>query len=202
MSWKAGTAVALGIVALGLAGCVEFEGPIDGKQISKDEVRIKFRICDDTTTECNPEPMEARRGTDETKVLIAIRTPKGTDMPKEFAPKGIDITFNGSHSYTDEMNTKAPRKESQKWHGYVSEDITDETATEAAFKLVMGLPNDAGDSFKFRPAVGFVDGAPESSVSCAEHVRDEFDDGDTEFVCVDDPETRKQLRKSLTIKLD
>ena len=203
MNWKTGSAVALAGVALVLTGCVEFQGDVKGKQISNDEVRVKFKICDDINPNCNPEPMEiARRGAEETKVLLAFRTPKGTDMPKDVRPKGIDITFNGSNSYTDEMNAKAPRKPNEKWHGYISEDITGQSAAEAKFKLVLGLPNKPGKSFNYRPAVGYVDGAPESSVTCAEDVQDGFDDGDTDFVCVDDPEEPVELGKSLKIPLD
>jgi hypothetical protein len=201
MSWRAGAVVAMAGVALGLSGCVEFEGPIEGKQISRDEVRVKFRICDDITPDCNPEPT-ARRGTEETRVLIAFRTPKGTDMPKDFAPKDIDITFSGSGSYTAEMNAKAPRKSDEKWHGYISEDITGAPESEARFKLVFGLPNNPGRTFKYRPVVGYVDGLPEDTVTCAPNVQDEFDDGDTRFVCVDDPEEPQELEKSLKIELD
>ena len=201
MHWKAGTGVALGVAAIGLTGCVEFQGNIEGKQISNDEVRVKFTICDDVAA-CE-EPMKAaRRGVDSTHVLMAFRTPKKTDMPKDFQPKGIDITFSGSNSYTAEMNSKAPRKESEKWHGYVSEDIAGESATEAKFRLVLGLPNNPGNTFKYRPVVGYQDGAPSDTVTCAEDVQDRFDDGDTDFVCVDDPETNPELNKSLKIELD
>jgi hypothetical protein len=203
MNRKAGSAIALAGAALALTGCVEFQGDIKGEQISKDEVRVKFRICDDLTTECNPEPMEApRRGTEETKVLLAFRVPKGTDVPKDFAPRGIDITFSGSSSYSAEMNAKAPRKDDEKWHGYISEDISGESATEARFRLVFGLPNHSGNSFKYRPAVGYVNGAPEPAVTCAEDVQDSFNDGDTSFVCVDDPEGAVELGKNLKIPLD
>ncbi len=201
MNWKAGTAVTLGVAAIGLTGCVEFQGDIKGKQISDDTVKVKFTICDDVSA-CD-EPMEAsRRGDNSTHVLIAFRTPKGTDMPKDFEPKGIDITFNGSGSYTAEMNAKAPRKDNEKWHGYISEDIAGESATEAKFKFVLGLPNNPGNTFKYRPVVGYQDGMPSDAVTCAEDVQDQFDDGDTDFVCVDDPETNPELNKSLKIELD
>ena len=201
MSWKAGAAVALAGVALVFTGCVEFQGQIKGKQISDDEVKVKFTICDDVAA-CD-EPREAsRRGDDSTHVLIAFRTPKGTDMPKDFQPKDIDITFNGSSSYTAEMNAKAPRKDNEKWHGYVSENIAGESATEAKFKLVLGLPNNPGNQFKYRPVVGYQNGLPSDTVTCAEDVRDGFDDGDTDFVCVDDPDTNPELNKSLKIELD
>ena len=204
MNWKAGSAAALAGVALVLTGCVEFQGNVRGEQISEKEVKVKFKICDDTTTDCNPEPMEARRGAggDSTHVLLAFRTPKGTKVPKNFKPKGIDIKFSPSGSYSDEMNEKAPRKDSEKWHGYISQDITSEDAEEAKFKLVLGLPNDPGNAFKYRPVVGYVDGSPESAVTCAEDVQDSFDDGDTIFVCVDDPEDPVELEKSLKIPLD
>ena len=202
-SWKAGTAVALAGVALGLGGCVEFEGPIKGKQISEEKVKIGFRICDDRTSECNPAPMEMRGpAADETRVLIAVRAPKGTDMPNNFTPKGVDVVFSGSGSYGSELNDKAPRKDEEKWYGYRSEPINEVAETEARFRLKLGLPRDAGKTFKFRPVVGYQDGPPRDSVTCAEDPREPFNDGDTEIVCIDDPTKGRQLRKSIEIKLD
>ena len=203
MNWKTGSAVALAGVALGLGGCVEFQGQIKGKQISKDEVRVKFKICDDLTPECNPEPTKAQRGESEVRVLIAFRAPKGTDMPKDFAPKDFDVDFTGSSSYTDEMNSKAPGKPEEKWHGYISENIADVEGDEAKFKLILGLPRDAGKTFKYRPVVGYVNGPPPTdTVTCAENVQDSNEVDGTDTVCVDDPETPEELQKSLKIELD
>jgi hypothetical protein len=200
--WNAGAVVALVGVALGLAGCVEFERPIKGKQVSDDEVQVRFKICDDISANCNPEPMARHRGDSETRVLIAIRAPRGTDMPTGFTPKNTEVLFSGSNSYSAEMNAKAFHKDSDKWHGYISEDISGNDKDKAKFKLVLGLPHDPGGSFKFRPAVGYVNGGQTDTVTCAEDPRNDFNDGDTEYVCVDDPDTKKELRKNIPVKLD
>ncbi len=202
-SWKAGAAVALagGVIALG--GCVEFEGPIKGKQISEDEVKIGFRICDDRSADCNPQPMERRRGESEseTRVLIAIRAPKGTGMPQQFKPRKLDVSFSESRSYSKELDAKAIHKGGERWYGYVSGDISGMDATEAKFKLTLGLPKNPGKFFKFRPVVGYVNGGPADKVLCSDDPREPFSDGDTDFVCIDDPETNKELRKNIKVEL-
>jgi hypothetical protein len=201
-SWKAAAAAVLAGTALGLSGCVAFDGPIKGKQISDDQVKVKFTICDDIETECNDEPMARQRGTNEVHLLIGIRAPKGTDVPKDFSPKGIDVLFSGSESYTAEMNTKAPHKASEKWFGYISEDIDARPENTAKIKLVLGLPHNPGNSFKYRPVVGYVNGPPSDTVVCAENVQDSNQVESTDTVCVDDPGTPEELAKSLKIDLD
>ena len=201
-SWKAGAAVVLAATALGLSGCVAFNGPIRGKQISADEVKVKFKLCNDVETSCNEEAMKRQRGDSETHVLLGIRAPKGTDMPKDFSPKDINVLFEGSGSYAAELNAKAPRKDNEKWFGYISEDIADLDADKARFKLILGLPNYPGDTFKFRPVVGYTNGAHEDTVVCAEDPRDPFNDPDTEFVCIDDPDENPELKKSIKVELD
>src|SRR5690348_9866250 len=122
MGLKAGITVALAGVALVLGGCVEFVGTPKGKQISKDEVRVKFSICDNTVEDCDVDIAKRaaeRRGADETKVLLAFRTPKGTKTPNNFKPKGIEINFVRSGSYSAEMDQKAPHKNNERWQGYI-----------------------------------------------------------------------------------
>ena len=199
------------VIAAGLviSGCVAFDGPIKGKQINAKHVRIDFSICDDSPSG-NCEFPQGRRGPgiERDYVLLAFRAPKGTTSPNTFKPKNYDLTFRRSPSYTRQMNQKAPRNaNTQKWIGYASDAVPEDYESPAKFKLVFGLPKDPGVRFLYRPAVGYASANPGEEraprIECGEEsVFDVGGQDGNEALCVDDPETKRELRKNLKIALD
>lgn len=180
---------------------------IEGKQTSNGKnVLIKFALCDDTSPEnCqDAETRRARRGEFETRLLMAFRVPKGTTGPRKIEPTDVEgIRLKPSSSYSAQMNRKAPRRKSERWLGYISNSPDGGFPDRGEFKVSLGLPESPGRVFKYRPAVGYVDGAPSKKVKCNKQPTQSKSDGDpaTTYVCVDDP-SKAELRESLKIALD
>lgn len=199
--------IAAGAVALGLGGCVAFDGEIEGKQVSGKKVQVKFTVCNDGGNDTCVDNDGRRRGDSdqETKVLVAFRLPAGTKAPKTFKSKGDVVKFTKSNSYTNQMNNKAPRNDVKEfWAGYVSKPLVTQ-ASRGTIKVRFELPKSPGKAFRYRPVVGFQDGAPRPNVRCNGIVTDPETQGDgdqaTDWTCVDDP-SAMDLEKNLKIELD
>lgn len=197
------------VASAGLAGCVAFEGDIKGKQISEKAVKVSFTLCDDFETGCSSGKTGTLRGDSatETRVLLAFRVPDGTEGPKKIKPKKIKgIVFKPDESFSAQMNAKAPRDKDQKWLGYRSNSPTNQDFPDSGkFAVKLLLPKDPGKTFKYRPTVGYQDGAAADKVKCGDPVTTnntvDGPNGSTDFVCVDDP-SETDLEKDLKIALD
>jgi hypothetical protein len=207
MMFKGLAAVAsVGAVAIGLGGCVAFDGPIEGKQVRGDKVKISFALCDDRVEENCQDSESSAKGDEpppERYLLLGFRMPKGTDEPDFFRPKDVDgVTFLKSFSYGNQLDKKAPRKESEKWYGYISTNIAEVPATRAEFGVRFGLPKDVGKTFRYRPVVGVLDKRIEGGkVDCGSDPFTTTGNSEGGVVCIDDP-TREEVETNLKIPLD
>jgi hypothetical protein len=170
-------------------------------------VKISFTVCqDEGTTTCQDarDSGDARRGDSEDRVLLSIRAPKGTKLPFSFKPKGVDVVFTANRSLSKELDLKAVHKASEKWHGYVSDDVP-EDQRRGEFALQARLPDEIGSEFKYRPVVGYFTstGDPFDKVDCGDDpFAENAFDGNVTIQCIDDPDTKRAVRKSLKIPLD
>jgi hypothetical protein len=199
---RKGIAVGIGlaVAAMALSGCVTFKGPIRGKQVSEHRVQVRFAICaeDEAKGGCYVPP--DTRGDKEARVLLAFRVPKGTGVPKVFQSRA-GSEFVRLAVYTQELNARAVRRPSQKWVGFVSAQTVSEAGPlQARFRVRFRLPDHPGDVFKYRPAVGGYNAPPFPEHGCAPDLYDYSDENHT--ICIDDPQSVEQTRRSLRIPLD
>ena len=201
-------AVALGAVVL-IAGCTpKFNGPIKGKQLSDSKVQVKFKVCvrELGTDECGPppEPKPRARGDEAYRHLLAFRVPKGTGTQRSFKSKVNEFRYTRSGSYARELKRLAPTPGGTKWYGYMSEQLVgEELSSRDRYKLKFGLPDDPGERFKYRPVTGYAFGpAGDFAVDCGDDAFDPSEESNPNGVCISDPTTRREVRRSLKIKLD
>jgi hypothetical protein len=200
---RTATAVGIGFAgaALLLSGCVTFNGPIRGKQVSKHRVQVRFKICAEEEGECAVPAPRAARGDSEARLLMAFRVPKGTRTPNEIVPRSGDGSLVREGSYSTQLTDLAPRRPGYRWFGYISGPLTKAGPFKARFRVRFRLPNHPGKVFKYRPIVGgFVD-VPEDGVDCADDLWD-HDSASGNSVCIDAPQGPRKTRKSLKIPLD
>ncbi len=196
---------ALGAGGLGLSGCVAFDGEIQSKATPDGKsVKVKFALCYDQGA-CQDQMMRARRGSSETRLLLGFRVPDGTRGPDKFASTDVpNVKFKPSRSYSSQMDRKAPRDKSQHWLGYISNSPPGGIPSNGKVKLTLDVPDNAGKVFRYRPVVGYLNGAPIDKVQCANDPRSTktVGEGDatTDIVCVDDPVDN--LGKDLKVPLD
>ena len=206
---RRGIAIVAALSAILLvAGCTPKFDRITGKTKGADKVKVKFTICvrDISEDVCVDEAQPRKRGESQLRHLIAIRAPKGTDVPDKFktvstSKDGVTIRYNHSRQYSNQMRKKAPTPDGTKWYGFISKPLA--TAPDRAkYKLIMGLPDDPGKKFKYRPVTGFAGTDPgQDKVNCGQSIFGGEDNGGN-AICASDPTTRKEVRKSLKIKLD
>ena len=206
---RRGIAIVAALSAILLAaGCTPKFDKIVGKTKGDDKVKVKMTICVRDVSEdvCNDEAPRQQRGDQELRHLIAIRAPKGTEVPDKFktvstSEKGVTIRYSRSASYANQLRKKAPTPDGTKWHGFISRPI--EIAPDRArYKVIMGLPDDPGSKFKYRPVTGYAGTDPgESRINCGESIFGGEENGGN-AVCASDPTTRAEVRRSLKINLD
>jgi hypothetical protein len=222
------TAAAL-VAGLVLSGCIGFDGPVKGKQISAKKVAISFRTCTgDTPPSCSDSKLsevqkdaaerEAAKGVPGLgfRALIALRTPPGTGVPDQFAAKGEfadpENTFTYNAPYTDALNAAAPRPGGSRYTGYTSpgaftKDGKARGVDSIPFRLVLRLPDEVGSQFKYRPVLGFTtQDDPTVPLDCGHgsELYDGFDINDPFDIttCIDAPDTHEETSHSLKIPLD
>ena len=187
------TGAAIG--ALALSGCVDFKGEPKGKQSSAKSVRISFKPCAAGTTGC-PDIGDFENG--DVRLLVGVRVPQGTSSPDSFTPRGTGVKFKRDGSYRGELNSKAPRPDGTTWLGYSSK-VFDYSGSPPSAKvaLKLGLPNDIGKTFRFRPVLGFFQTSENGDpVDCGP---DPFAGEGT--VCIDAPDA-EDVEKSIKVPLD
>jgi hypothetical protein len=216
-------------LAATLSGCVVFQGPIKAKQIGHtNKVKVTFSICnsdDEPGAICpnlgnsNEPGMNTGVGTDE-RVLLGLRVPKGTRLPKTIRPREENVVgeFARFIDYKRVLNQEAPKARGFKWLGYQSSPVRDDTNPggddggtdpfryeEASFRLKLGLPRGfTARRFKFRPVVGWHFPTEENpGIVCGPALYDYVadDDGNGERVCIDSPSPKK-VRKSIKVKIE
>lgn len=187
-----------------VTGCTPRFDKIVGKTKGDDKVKVKFTICvrdfgNKDPEVCADDPEAERRRGSDLNHLIAIRAPKKTDVPDSFRTVATSegqasVSYTKSGQYRSELKNNEPTPEGTKWYAFISEPLTD-APVRARYKLIMGLPDDPGKKFKYRPVTGFTANEPgEKTVDCP----DPFE----ESGCVSDPTDRAEIRKSLKINLD
>ena len=190
------------VAAVVLAGCVGFDGKPTGKQISPQKVQIKFKVCraGDTKT-CSDQ---GDWDSDNVRLLIGLRAPKGTDVPGSFTPVGSDVGFVSFRPYARQLNELAPKRDGYRYFGWVSDESRTGDAWPATgrFRLKLGLPNDPGRRFRFRPVVGYQEvgakGPPR--LDCGPNAYSQEEDANA--TCVDAPDTPADTRPSIKVPLD
>jgi hypothetical protein len=194
-------ALSLAALAAVLSGCVVFDGPITAKQAGKKpKVKVKFTLCrSDPETDCSDfGNYDDCCDSQDVRILLGFRVPKGTKAPREFATKSIDVaqagvseTFARSPSYKRELNQVAPRGPKFKYFGYESGVIFSDDYEAADFKVAFELAKDFKKKrFKVRPVVGFIDVTDEqpadTEIDCGDNPFERPDTGGRR-ICIDSP---------------
>jgi hypothetical protein len=197
---RAGTAaLAVGVLAVAVSGCVVFQGPVKVKQKGdKPKAIVTFKVCmsdSDTESTCpdfgNSNVGDA--GTGDYRVLVGLRYSKGAKAPSSIEPRVLESghnrqagfsgspTLTKSPSYTAELKEKAPGNLNKyKWVGYASQSVNfSDDITYGAygkFRIKLELKDKLiGEKLKVRPVVGVY------QVSDAQPADGPIDCGDDPF---------------------
>jgi hypothetical protein len=188
----------VGAAAVLLAGCgVAFDGPLDGKQVSKKKVRVEFTLCKEDEGAC-----DTWNSSSDFRLLVGLRVPKGTKPPQEFASQsGLPVQLARNASYKSELNEKAPKGKKYKWFGYLSDVLNLESEDAAGFKVKMKLARDfKSKRFKVRPVAGFTD-SDVTEVDCGDDIFDPAEGGgEPNSLCIYTPR-EDEIDENLKIKI-
>jgi hypothetical protein len=198
---------ALALVALGaiVSGCLVIKGQPEAKQISKDEVRIKIKICGSNAEDpgnCPPgNKGDGPEGTGDIEVLAGLRVPKGTKVPKQVKANQVDLTLDKDAEFKRELNQVAPKGNKYKWFGYSGAGTFDPDTPDARVKFIVELPRKFDKkNFKYRPTVGWrqID-APTDCGADPFEFQGNVLDGDGR-ICINSP-SENETQKNLKVKI-
>jgi hypothetical protein len=198
---------ALAVVALGalVSGCLVIKGKPEAKQISKDEVRVKIKICASNADDPADCPAgnkgDSVEGSGELTVLAGLRVPKGTKVPKKVSANQVDLTLEKDADFKRELNQVAPKGNKYKWFGYSGDGSFTEDSPDARVKFILELPRKFDKKqFKYRPTVGFrqID-APSDCGADPFEFQGSVIDGDGR-ICINSP-SKSETQKNLKVKI-
>jgi hypothetical protein len=200
---------ALAFVALAalFSGCLAFKGQPEAKQISKDEVRVKVRICGSSTSDPGDCP-EGNKGpaTDESTgpltVLAGLRVPKGgVKVPRTLEAGQTDLVLTKDADFKRELNQVAPKGNKYKWFGYSGTDTFTADSPDARVKFILKLRKKFDKKFlKYRPTVGWrQEDAPTDCGADPFEFQGNVFDGDGR-ICINYP-SENDTEKHLKVKL-
>jgi hypothetical protein len=189
--------IGVALAGMLLAGCgVAFEGELAGKQAGKKKVRVEFTLCKEDEGLC-----DTWNTSDEERLLIGFRVPRGTKPPQEFSStSGLPVQLTRDADYKSELNQKAPKGKKYKWFGYLSGVLDLNSDDDASFAVRMKLPREFNRKrFKVRPVAGFT--APETAeVDCGADVFDPEGDPEATAWCIYAP-SEADIDENLKIKI-
>jgi hypothetical protein len=199
---------ALALVALGaiVSGCLVIKGQPEAKQISKDEVRIKIRICGSNPEDPAECPVgnkgfggaELASGT----VLAGLRVPKGSvKVPKTLKAGQVDLTLTKDPVFKRELNQVAPKGNKYKWFGYSGEGTFGPDTPDARVKFILELSKKFDKKkLKYRPTVGFKQtNAPADCGANPFEGQGDTNEG-TYRICINSP-SESETQKNLKVKI-
>lgn len=201
------TSIMAALSVLGIAGCVGFQGEPGGKQIGPHTVRLSFKICvAQSSPNCTDQ---GNNSSGRYESLIALRVPKGSDLPNSFKPVGKDVIYTRDSGYGKQLKRNVPTPEGTVWVGFRSQAFQVDPAAglnvRARFAIKAGLPSKIGKIFRYSPVLGYMQRSDESGAADAEPIRcqdfDEFSGGDANATCADAPAARFEIRKGVKIPL-
>jgi hypothetical protein len=198
---------ALAFVALAalFSGCLVIKGTPEAKQISKDEVRVKVKICASNIEDPADCPAgnkgDSTEGSGTLEVLAGLRVPKGTKVPKQVKANQVDLTLDKDADFKRELNQVAPKGNKYKWFGYSGEGTFTADSPDARVKFIVELPRKfKNKNFKYRPTVGFRQTtAPTDCGADPFEFQGNVFDGDGR-ICINSP-SENETQKNLKVKI-
>ena len=197
----------LALVALGalVSGCLVIKGQPEAKQIKKDEVRVKIKICasnPDDPADCpagNKGAVGEESGT--LRVLAGLRVPKGTKVPKKVNANQVDLALSKDADYKRDLNQVAPKGNKYKWFGYSGIGDFTVDSPDARVKFILELPRKFDKkNFKYRPVVGWAQvDAPRDCGANPYEFQGSVIDGDGR-ICINSP-SENETQKNLKVKI-
>jgi hypothetical protein len=184
-------ALAVGFAVL-LTGCrLVFKTPPTGEQIDrKPKVAVELTICVEPEADCPEGEGSEPTSSDEGRVLIAFRVPKGSELPDEFSSTSGEAVNEVAHNaYSRQLNKKAPRRANYRWFGFRSDEVipyTPGAQQEATFRVRIRIPDELRVTpFKVLPVVGHEFGT--GRVRCGSSVFSSEGGPETNSLCISDP---------------
>jgi hypothetical protein len=193
-------------VAMVFSGCLVIKGQPEAKQISKDEVRVKIKICG--SSESNPDDCPVGNkgfGGEELgfgTALVGLRVPKGgVKVPKTIKAGQTDLVLTKDADFKRELNQFAPKGNKYKWFGYSGAAEVGPDTPDARVKFILELSKRFDKKkLKYRPTVGFrQENAPEDCGGDPFVQHGVGMDG-TLRICINSP-SESETRKHLKVKL-
>lgn len=226
----------MGALALTVSGCVFKVSPTAEQVGHKPKVRVTFTLCESDAAPPTDCPNLGNADSDFPDgstgyLLVAFRVPNGASPPTllirkrgDYLPKSTrrnPSRFDLFSRYTRQLNRKAPKRDNERWFGYIS-DVTnpfkgdEEVGLEGTFvtgqrgifvpkRMQRALKNGKRRTFRLSVVTGatIASRSEPAEFNCGPDPFDFNNPDSTELshtICINDP-TRRQLRNRIEVRM-